>query len=357
MRLATSIVLLSVAALSACTNSSVPQDWHRSRPVAEGRRPSGLPGVPVEPVSRHGDRSLHTSPAKDPRSLAVFDGHAGHSIGWFDLVSRAAHADIVLIGEIHGDATAQAMLTTFWEDLAAYAPTVWLALEFFERDQQTAIDDYLAGVTTEDEFRKVTGRNSANYPEGHRAMVERAKKLGRPVIAANAPRRYARLARTAGYERLSSLAPDTQRLFVIPESLTEGRYREEFEGLMRESLKAGSHTAAERKEQQDASRHGDTTREPHDLEEKVRGYFRSQNLWDATMADSVTRPAMAGARPVVLVVGRFHTDHNGGLTDRIRSYSPNLRVLTISLSDEAPSSDGTLRPDDSGRADAVVYLR
>lgn len=354
----TPALLFGCLALAACNNSTVNRDWHRSRPVAEGRRPIGLPGQPVEPaLIESGAPAVEAAPPRDPRSMLMIDGSSHATLAWSELLSNASQADIILIGEVHGDPGVQAFLTTFWEDLTAQASGAWLALEFFDRDQQNALDDYLAGVTTEDEFKKNAGRNDSNYPSGHRAMVERAKSLGRPVIAANSPRRYARLARTAGYERLQSLGPETQRLFVVPTSMTEGRYRTEFENMMRDSLQQGAHTASEKKEKAEAAKQGDTTAEPDDLEAKVQGYFRSQNLWDATMADSITRPALAGARPVVLVVGQYHTDHQGGLTERVRALAPGLRVMTISLVDDFASQGISLRPADAGRADAVVYLK
>ncbi|MBL8746815.1 MAG: ChaN family lipoprotein [Phycisphaerae bacterium] len=352
-------LLVAALSLAACSNSTVNKDWHRSRPVAEGRRPIGLPGQPVEPGFRPGERAGATaaSAARDPRSMVTIDGSSHATMGWSELISRAAQSDIVLIGEVHGHPGAQAFLAAFWDDLTPQAGGAWLALEFFDRDQQNALDDYLAGVTTEDEFKKNAARNNSNYPPGHRAMVERAKALGRPVIAANSPRRYARLARTSGYDKLQALGPETQRLFVVPSTMTEGRYRTEFENMMRDSLRQGAHDAAEKKEKAEAAKQGDTTPEPEDIEAKVQGYYRSQNLWDATMADSITRPALAGARPVVLVVGQYHTDFNGGLVERIRAAAPNLRVMTISLADEFASQGNALRPADAGRADAVIYLK
>jgi uncharacterized iron-regulated protein len=41
-----------------------------------------------------------------------------------------------------------------------------LALEFFERDEQTRLDEYLAGVTDEAAFKKRTARTDGNYPPG-----------------------------------------------------------------------------------------------------------------------------------------------------------------------------------------------
>ncbi len=318
----------------------------------------GLPGQPVEPGFRPGAGGKEAAlPPREPRSMVIIDGSTHASLGWAELVSQAAQADIILIGEVHGHPGVQSFLSAFWEDLTPQANGAWLALEFFDREQQTALDDYLAGVTTEEEFKKAAGRNDGNYPPGHRAMVEGAKALGRPVIAANSPRRYSRLARTSGFEKLQGLGPATQRLFVVPSTLIEGRYRTEFESIMRDSLKTGAHTTAEKKDKAEAAKQGDTTPEPEDIEAKVRGFYRSQSLWDATMADSITRPALAGARPVVLVVGQFHTDYSGGLAERVRILAPNLRAMTISLVDEHPSRGNALRAADAGRADAVVYLK
>ncbi|MDX2116324.1 MAG: ChaN family lipoprotein [Planctomycetota bacterium] len=365
-------------AAGSCTNRPTPRDFQRSGPVAEGHRPRGLYGeaAPVVPPRGAGDAAVGSGTvegrvdvlppegaaalAGEPRSLPAFAGESGAPIGWGELLSRAAQSDVVILGETHGDAAGQRFLEEFWKDLLTQAPAAWLSLEFFERDQQTAIDDYLAGVTNEVEFRASTRRSSDNFPAGHRAMLEEARRLGRPVIASNAPRRYARLARTAGFDRLWSLGPDQQKSFVVPGALTEGRYREEFEREMRPGLEAGAHAASERADAADAARAGDVSAsapEPSDTNAKLEGYYRAQNLWDATMADSLARPVLAGARPVVHVVGRFHSDFGGGLVERLRAAAPGVRILTVSMVAEAPAGGNTMLAPDVGRADVVVYLK
>ncbi|MBL8758504.1 MAG: ChaN family lipoprotein [Phycisphaerae bacterium] len=279
------------------------------------------------------------------RAAPLADGSTGEPIAWEALVARAAEADAVLIGELHGQPVGQAFLAAFMDDVLARAPGAAVALEFFERDQQVALDDYLAGITAETAFREAAGRKSeSSYPFGHRAMVEASKRAGRPVIAANAPRRYVRLARTQGYERLKSLPPEVSRLFRIPEAEPTGRYFDDFAGIMarggrdEEPAKPGAE-GAEGAEGAGGGGWGGGGGGLTDAQrEAARATFRSQSLWDWTMGESVARaigPADAErGRPVVLVVGAFHVSHDGGLVQALRHMNPSARVLRVIMVDQ-----------------------
>ncbi|HVZ93846.1 MAG TPA: ChaN family lipoprotein [Phycisphaerales bacterium] len=365
--------------------------------------------------------------AADPRALTIHlagGGIQGTSIGWSELVERAAGADVVLIGETHGQPLGLAFAAALWEDAlksAGDSSKAALSLEFFERDEQAALDDYGMGITDDAAFRKAANRNEGNYPPGHAAMVDAAKSAKRPVIASNAPRRYVKLARTEGFERLSALSEEQKRLFDQPESLTEGRYRDEFmkmmgdmdghsapstktpaakepaqdkkagpvkagtpsksDGLVRMTNKGAqasvtpeTRSAAmpptEQKEgdsaeADEADRVANEEAERARLEDEQRakakaaaaemkeGFFRAQNVWDATMADSIARALGRGLHPVFHVVGQFHVDYDGGLAQRLRAMKPGAKVLTISVVNERSAS---LREGDKGRADVVVYV-
>lgn len=369
--------------LSACRTASDRLDAERARsaPLDEvksgaARRAAG--GAEAAP-------GPDAAPRRDPRTLtlhAAGEGGAAATIAWDELVRRAAASDVVLIGETHGHALGLAFAAALWEDVLKSGPSAGesggaaapaLSLEFFERDEQAAIDDYLAGLTDEAAFRKATERTEGNYPPGHRAMVEAAKAAKRPVIAGNAPRRYVRLARTDGFDRLGALTSEQRRYFDPPASLTEGRYRDEFMRMMGGMEgHEGSKAQSEKHKAQTQEKKGEANAAPPAEEEarlkaeaeakakaeaeamaKKEGFFRSQNLWDATMAESIARGLASGWRPVVHVVGQFHTDYNGGLTERVKAARPGARVMTISVVDESSES---LREKDAGRADVVVYV-
>ncbi len=283
-------------------------------------RPLPDPAAPLADVNVH--------------ELHLFNGMNGSPMQWEDLVRAASEADVVLIGERHGHPIGLATAARLWEQVAAARPDAALSLEFFERDEQVALDDFLTGVTADEPaFWRAAGRSASNYPPGHRAMVETARANGQPVIAANAPRRYVTKARVDGFDSLRQLSEEQQRLFVIPESLTGGRYREKFFEMM--------------------SDHSEGEPNPDAPPVDGEGFFRAQNMWDATMADSILQAIAQGRHPVVHVVGQFHADYSGGTVSRIAGQRSDVLVWTISMVDDWSE---TLRQEDEGRADCVIYV-
>lgn len=296
-----------------------------------------LTGCSTAPARHPASAGLTSDQLVAGRGYTVFRGSDGTLSSWSELVNAAAGADAVLVGENHGHPRGLPSAAALFEDLVAMSPTATLALEFFERDEQAGLDDYLTDLTKEDEFRIATHRTPGNFPGGHRAMVETAKANHRAVIAANAPRRYVRVARTDGYDKLRSLTPEQQRLWCIPEELPTGRYWEDFQKVMG----AGG-----------AAAHGQKMDEAA-LKKMIEDSFRSQSLWDWTMADSVARSIRGGHSPTLLVVGCFHINHEGGTVLALRKLAPGAKVVTLSYVDAESS---TLRDEDKGRADYVIYV-
>jgi uncharacterized iron-regulated protein len=273
--------------------------------------------------------TVHIRLPAEARELVMVDGADGSPVAWDELVDRARGVDVVFVGESHGHEQGLAAAAFLFEELLdddGLSPA--LAMEFFTRDEQVHVDDYLSGVTTEAKFVAALRRTRGRYPDGHRAMMRAAHKADAPVWAANAPRRYVTMARTKGFEPLRELGPRQAALFEVPEALTTGRYRERFVEIMTE--------------------HGGSPSEAG-----VDSSFRSQNLWDATMADSVARALDEGGRPVVLVVGRFHVEFEGGTVQRLRAAAPDASVLTLAFLDENAEA---LREEDEGVADVVIYI-
>lgn len=275
----------------------------------------------------------------EPRGVVVFDGATGSVAGWDAMVGAAAGADVVVIGEMHGHALGLASAAALWEDVIARSaggsgPA--LSLEFFTRDEQAAIDDYLTGVTDEDGFREATARTDGNYPEGHRAMLEAAKDAGLRVLGSNAARRYTTLAREDGYAALAELRASQRALFETPAGSPAGPYRDRFFELFRGMMAS----------------HGGADQTEAELDSKIEGYFRAQSVWDATMGGTVARAIALEHRPVVQVVGQFHSDHRGGLIAAIERARPGARIVTVSMV-EGPGFGGD-DGGDLGRADFVV---
>lgn len=278
--------------------------------------------------------------APDPvvaREVPVFSGDATGVVAWDTLVKTCAEATVVLIGETHGQPLGLELAADLFEDILKENPRAVLSMEFYERDHQSHLDDYVSGITTAEEFDKATFRTASNNPTGHRRMVEAARSAARPVVGSNAPRRYARLARTAGYDRLRSLTSEQRRLFEIPETIPSNAYTDRFRAIMGEMGRDPSHSAPGM---------------------SVDAFLRAQLLWDQTMADSIA-DAIAKGSPVVHVVGQFHSDFGtepgkSALTDAIAErLLPDQSVIIVSVQDVVA---GTLRVEDVGRAHFVTYV-
>ena len=306
--------------------------------------------VPAEPAAdRAGVQRLLVDLDTDPaaaRSLPILTS-TGQPVTWSELVSRAAAADVVLIGEIHGHPrglpAAAALFADLVRERASAATRPVFALEFFERDQQAGLDDFLGGLIDEPAMLRATGKATPDaYPPGHRAMILLAKREGLGVVAANAPRRYVRLARTDGYDRLGGLTTEQRRLFDLPTQEASLQYREAFDRVMNSNAGVT-----------DADLSDDAARAKRRA--TLDATFRSQWLWDWTMGSSVSR-ALETGRPVVLVVGVFHVEHQGGTVQAIRALVPGTRVVCVSFVEQsAPAEPGHLG--NSGTSEAAEEFR
>ncbi len=268
--------------------------------------------------------------AEAARRPPLFRGD-GRAANWSELVDAACAADVVFVGENHGHPLGLASAAALFDDVLERESRASLAMEFIERDQQIFVDDYLAGLGGLDEFMKATGRNSGNFPPGHRAMVQSARRAGRKVHAANAPRRYVSLARREGFERLRELSSEQGRTLRVPDALITGRYREDFDRIMSPTDGAPD----------------DETRA------RLDAVYRSQQVWDWTMARSVADAFLAGERPVVHVVGNFHVNYRGGTVQALERELPGVRALVVSFVAEASDE---LKDEHLERGDFVLYV-
>lgn len=224
------------------------------------------------------------------------------------LVADVAAAEVVFLGEVHDDSVAHALQAAIFTRLLGdnSRPTT-LSLEMFERDVQLVLDEYLAGLIPEDQFLRAA-RPWPRYADHYRPMVEAAREAGRPVVAANAPRRYVNRVARLGPGALGVL-PGVARAHLppLPFPAPSARYKAKWDALMAQM----GHDA------------GGASTGPSNM-------LWSQSLWDATMAHSIAQRLMAepGAR-VVHVVGAFHVEHGYGTPYVLRTYRPGTRSRIV----------------------------
>ncbi len=242
------------------------------------------------------------------------------------LLDHAAQADVVFLGEIHDDPTGHAVEFAVLEGLAARAngrPVV-LAMEMFEADVQTVLDEYLAGTIPERDFL-AAARPWPNYATDYRPLVEFAKAHGLRVVASNAPIRYVRaVGRGTDLEALSPAALATlPPLPVVPASDAMAAAFAEAMGGM--------------------DGHGGPS---------LSGMTAAQNLRDASMAFRTAQALGGPGRPLVVHVnGGFHTAGGRGIPEHLALLVPTARTFLIQIE---PVADVDARPTVEARTDAVV---
>ena len=269
-------------------------------------------------------------PAATARTLPIHDGHTGEAMTWDEAIVRMSAADVVLIGERHDDALAHALQLAVLEAMIADEPATALSMEMLERDEQSIVDDHLDGIIDADQLadltHSTTWAGAGSWEAWYQPMIDAVSAADGEVVAANAPRRYVRLARTDGYERLEGIPAPRVDLYELPTSLEAGSYRERFDGVM--------------------SGHGGEVEQ-----ERLDAMFRAQMVWDATMAGSIVDALEAGAPRVVHVIGQFHVEFDGGTVQELKARRPGVDVVTVTVESESSS----MRESDMGRADIVVF--
>jgi len=229
-----------------------------------------------------------------------------------DIAAAMRSTDVVFIGEAHDDKIAhelelellrRAALDQAAINDATKRRAVALSLEMFERDTQTTLDEYLAGLITENHFL-LASRPWDNYRADYRPLVEFARENRLPVIAANAPRRYVNRVSRLGGKSLAEL-PLTARTWLppLPFASASPAYAAKFARLM--AGMPATQTQSATPGTNAPPRHSSTLLE-------------AQALWDATMAHSIAEHLKrTPAALVVHINGKFHTEERLGTPEHL----------------------------------------
>lgn len=268
------------------------------------------------------------------KDVSIIDPASANHLTWHQLLEQLDGADVILLGEQHDHAVGHAVQLAIVEDVMDQYPDSALALEMLERDEQGLVDDFMEDVIDEDTFEKLTHSTNWGAKDGwgawYQPIIESVKERGGVVIAANAPRRYVRLARTDGYERLDELSAE-RRVFVdYPDELSSGRYRQRFWEF------------AFHNEEEESAEEIDV--EVIDPDDPMLPVFRSQQTWDATMAQSIVNANPSQEQKVILLVGQFHVEYDGGIVQELRNRAPQLSVSVVSIQRVIPEEEWQANP-------------
>jgi uncharacterized iron-regulated protein len=254
-----------------------------------------------------------------------------------DIVVAMGTAEVVFVGETHDDPTGHFLEAELFR--RAYqahgsdstSRPVALSLEFFQRDAQPILDEYLGGLITEKAFL-ADSRPWPRYHTDYRPMIEFAKEQDLAVIAANTPRRYANRVSRLGRESLWELGPDALATIApLPYGQPSKLYRDQWIQVImavmeEEGMKCGkpivdSTTADSSAAGAHQSAHGNMGNQLH-----------SQVLWDATMAYWINDQLVRQPDALVLhMVGSFHVARGTGIPEQLERYRPGTTSIIVML--------------------------
>jgi uncharacterized iron-regulated protein len=221
-------------------------------------------------------------------------------IGHKEIIDLLKNADVLILGEEHDDNEGHKEKANLFQSLSILKPS--LSLEMFETDQQIYLDEFSLGIFDGKQLAKET-RIWNNFEKDYLPLLQIAKNNSLPILAANAPRRYTRVASRGGMNALVQL-PALSKSFLPPLYLIKAYPQPEYEAKF--SSVMGGHGG-----------------------EGLKNIFLAQELWDTSMSHTIATHFSATGNKVLHVNGRFHSDDGLGVTHRLKKMG--LRVVTISM--------------------------
>lgn len=250
---------------------------------------------------------LAFAPAGDRPAYRLFTAQ-GQPADYDQLLTQLAQADVVLFGEQHNDPIAHWLELQVAKDLARLKGPgkLVLGLEMFERDVQPLVAGYAAGTVPDSAFERQS-RPWPNYATDYRPLLQFARDAKIPVVATNAPRRYAQQVARGSLTALDKL-PATEKKCLAPLPL---KVDFNLPGYKNMAAMFGG----------DASAHGGG----------ARNVIEAQALKDATMASAI-RTSLGPGQTLLHLNGSYHSDHHDGIVAYLRTQAKApLRIKTLSV--------------------------
>jgi uncharacterized iron-regulated protein len=245
------------------------------------------------------------------------------------LTAQLNAADVVFVGENHDHKQGHALELTLLTEMHRGNPALVLSLEMFERDVQEVLDEYLQDYITESSFLQAS-RPWPNYKEDYRPLIEFCKQNHLPVVAANAPRRYVNIVSRKGPEALKSL-PRTARSYLAPLPYSReipAGYAKQLDEVFGVPHGEDPHAKTAVATQPT----GAAAASPSPAMPSPENLKAAQELWDATMADSIARAVRQHPGHRILQMnGCMHSDSGYGIADRLHKRMPALKIVIVSI--------------------------
>lgn len=251
-----------------------------------------------------------------------------------ELAQRLVNTDVVVVGEYHGHHGSHLLQSRLQKAMYRLRPEQVLSMEQFNLDRQDELNRYLRGASGETEMIEDTGA-WGNYRASYRPLVEFARQLNLPVIAANTPADVVRCVGRKGPEYLVGISETLNQKLPVDPFMDTPAYREKFMAAI------------------GASHQADDT-----MSERMENTYKAQLLRDNTMAARILQ-ARAGypGHQVLHLTGTFHSEDGLGTVALLKQRAPEVSIAVVSPAFWPP--DVTEAPLDKNRTkgDFIYFIQ
>jgi uncharacterized iron-regulated protein len=271
-------------------------------------------------IAANAQNSPHSNSGYIPHR--VYDSSEKRFGDFEAMLAEIAKAQVAFVGEQHDDPATHRVERAILEGLARRRGNILVAMEMFERDVQSTLNNYLAGRLSEEEFLKQS-RPWPRYATDYRPLIEFARAHGWRVIASNVPRRIASQVSKQGLDAVHSMPEPERKLVAAELSCPFDDYFKRFAEVMSKGHPGAAPNQTDKK-QADEQR------------AMTERFYYAQCVKDETMAESVANvfAQQENGQPAPLVIhfnGAFHSDYRLGAATRATRRLPKSKVRVISI--------------------------
>ena len=261
----------------------------------------------------------HESPEHNCAMIGQWIDPASGDIRAYDrTIEAAAGSSIVMLGEVHPHVEHHRWQLAAIAALHGRRPNMVLGFEAFPRAVQPALDRWVAGELSEDEFLRETdwSRNWGFDPVLYLPMFHFARLHQVPMVALNVERDFVSRIRDEGLENI----PESERRGLTEPRAPSDSYIDSLAATFGQHLDIPGESSASGEDaartEEDAEAAGDGDAAPDDVRDDPRfqRFVKVQTTWDRAMAQALAEASRRDGSPLVVgVLGSGHLEQGFGV--------------------------------------------
>lgn len=222
-----------------------------------------------------------------------------------EIVERVADKKIIYVGERHDSYEQHIVQLEIIRGIFRKNPNIAIGMEMFQRESQSALDDFIAGYIDEKTFLKQSAyfKNWGLDYNFYKDIIRFARDEKVPLIALNLRREIVSKVASSG---IDSLTDDEKKELPASMDMTDYDYKSRLKEVF--------------------------DKHPGSKNRNFDNFYQSQIIWDETMSQSIDEYLKKNPdRQVIVIAGSGHLIYGSGIPKR--TFRRNQHNYAIILSD------------------------